>query len=226
MATADILKAGAKKYAQIPAYIDKSAYSKVSGVPVSQVSQSSSTFRPSNSRSNSTLSYGSYNPTVSNSPSYTPPVTDYNMPSYSQSSSTIPDYSLSDAELFNTQLENAYLLKQLGYDVDFQGDDMVYSKSGSGDYTPYGAYGYGQESPYYYEEDYYTGLQKSNSQYPRYDYYYGSYYNSYAPSNGYYNRYYSNHGQRYQYSGYRNYRRYNSRRNYYANRYNRRKFSR
>lgn len=135
-------------------------------------------------------------------------------------------YSISDAELFNMQLENAYLMQSLGYDVDFQGKEMVYSKSPE-QYQPsvYGAYGQ-QSSPYIYESDYLL-LQQQRAA-PQYYHSYGNY-----PQEWQYEPYQYN-GQRYNndysgYNGYNGYNRYNKSRwqknkrwrgGQYANRYN------
>lgn len=139
------------------------------------------------------------------------------------------DYSLSDAELFNAQLENAYLMQQLGYDVDFRGGEMIYSRTYQPQVSQYGGYGT-QSSPLIYESDwlqqqtgqpqyqtspgYYPGYQsyqQGRPYYPGNRGYYNNYGNNYYPSqkgywrNGYYNRYYSNYGQRYGYYQNNNY---------------------
>lgn len=149
------------------------------------------------------------------------------------------DYTLSDAELWNTQLENAYLMKQLGYDVDFQDGEMVYNRRIEPDYlTSYGEYGYGDKTQAVYETDWLRANQaavqptQERYTYPPsgQEYYQQSGYRRPYPRNGYRSRYYSGYSQRYngyggyygnRYGGnYRNgYRRYNGYNDY--NGYNR-----
>lgn len=151
-------------------------------------------------------------------------------------------YRLSDAELFNQQLENAYLMKSLGYNVDFQDGQMVYSKSEQDYLTPYGEYGYGGSQGAVYESDWLAANQQL--QYPPEQFTYppsssagnyDSYYQDYQPQysrNGYYDQYYSNYAQRYYgngyngysrgdgYNRYNNYNRYQKYNRYKSNRYN------
>lgn len=140
-------------------------------------------------------------------------------------------YTYDDSELFNQQLQNAYLMQQLGYSVDFKDGEMQYSKiADQPSYTPYGAYGYGESSPYVYETDW-LAQNQAKTQMPRENYYYKpSNYDYSGYSNyGYYgdsynNQYYSRYGQRY--SKYRRqYKKWYRRSDGYANGYNSRRRS-
>lgn len=190
------------------------------------------------------------NPTPSAGPGNTVVYPSYTSPQYQApiaqgesgggGGSGFSGYSQNDAELWNTQLENAYLMQQLGYNVDFQNGEMVYSRS----YIPtkYGSYGTYDSGNVVYESDY---MRQNPSAYqtPAERVYYpssGSGYTGYSDygyysrsrkpyRNRYYSRYYSNYGQRY--NGYGSYGNssqfYNSNRRYnryqrsgsYANRY-------
>lgn len=157
------------------------------------------------------------------------------------------DYTMSDAERFNTQLQNAYLMQQLGYNVNFNDGQMIYSKDQSDSMTPYGAYGYGSDKGPIYETDWIKANQLATQQaqetykYPpagqdRYgrpieynNQAYGNSYDSYGYyrpykrtyyRRKYYNRYYSNYNQRYNGSYYNNSQRYNNNNYYRRNSYN------
>lgn len=142
-------------------------------------------------------------------------------------------YTMSDAELWNMQLQNAVMMKSLGYGVDFQDGEMQYSKVNHDSLTPYGAYGYQQDQNAVYETDWlmanqakvqpvqerYTyppsNYQRNNYGYQRgYQRNYNRGYQRPYSRNGYYSRYYSGYTQRYngyngyygnQYSGYNRY---------------------
>lgn len=145
--------------------------------------------------------------------------------------SSEPDwYSLSDAELFNTELENALMLQQLGYSVEFDNQGyMNIDRRNLAVLEPYGAYGLYNNEPLLYEdafepyEDFY-----GNEMYPSYEDLYGypdggyrqstkplyrgrrKYYNGYRSSGGEYYRGQSSNRRRYPYKK----RRYND---YYGN---------
>lgn len=125
--------------------------------------------------------------------------------------------TLSDAEKWNLQLENAVMMKQLGYGVSFVGDEMVYAQQ---DYlTQYGQYGYQANYPMY--EDYwsqdrgyqhpYSAQRQSYSSPYRGQYQSNSYSGGYGywPRYGYQTNYYSAYSQRYPY--YNQYRDYQNR---------------
>lgn len=169
MALQNLLKAGAKKYAEIPHFINKSAYEKSSGyqsnpykappvwrdLPVSSPSSPSPSAGPGSSVMNFIAPEPQYRQTYTGG---------------SEAGSS-PEYSYSDAELWNMQLENAYLMKALGYDVDFQDGEMVYSRNSGYEYSPYGAYGYADNSSYYYGQDYYNQYMPYDDYYYQTDYY-------------------------------------------------------
>lgn len=155
-------------------------------------------------------------------PSYSPRV------SYQPGSQVISDgaRTLSEEELWNTQLQNAVLMRELGYGVSFQDGEMVYDRM---DYLePYGNYGY-QASNLVYEDDYQLQQAQQMSQYqpqyPRYQYQTDAY-SSYSQQYPWYNqRNYGYRNNRYQYNNrrryYDNWDEYGQDGEYYGNGYNR-----
>lgn len=122
--------------------------------------------------------------------------------------------TLSDAELFNLQLENAVMMQQLGYKASFSGDEIVYSPQ---DYlTQYGQYGY-EPSKLYYESDYQMAQAQQMASSQAWDMPQRGYYSQkggYYPRYGYQTEYYSGYSQGYPYYNY-----YRNRRNNYYNGY-------
>lgn len=79
------------------------------------------------------------------------------------SRTTSPQYesderSLTDVELFNMQLENALMMKSLGYVADFGDDTITYTEQQTPTTSEYGAYGT-EEDKYIYEADWLLAQQ-------------------------------------------------------------------
>lgn len=148
-----------------------------------------------------------------------------------------------ESTLFSQQLENALMLKQLGYSSEFSDGQWNITPYNNPYLGRYGEYGVSASNQYMYESDYLAAqAQQQNQLQPSYGYqgynnqgynnygYYDNY--SYQNGNGYQkrysgrNKYYSNNGQRYKgYNNYWNRRQYNGRGDGYANRYNTRSSS-
>jgi hypothetical protein len=148
-----------------------------------------------------------------------------------------PGYTLADSESWQTQLENALMLQQLGYTVTFDdAGNMNIERTDTSQEASYNPYGYQYGPQPVYEEDLAAGTvqQASQQQYQGPQDYYGNRYgwggypsyDSYQYPRqqpryyryGYRNQYYSGYGQRYNYGRSRYGRSYYNRRRRYNNR--------